>query len=222
MKKGMLILFLLSFHCFGQEDKSFFVNATEAIVKNDGYYNVNELMIGKAWDFNGESALDLGLAYRFSISFRKKFKSHFLGGSITYSFWPKERRVRPFINLALFTEVATNYKNGLLLGYGHVPIDKYSYNGEENYARWYKGTPIVGNLFFGFNIRLFPDLYLKPALGISYESVRSKSLTWIDGEIENPLEEANKKTMKISSVYSYNLQIGLRYMFSFKKSSKSK
>src|SRR5690554_2114485 len=222
MKKRILILFLLSFHCFGQEDKSFFVNATEAIVKNDGYYNVNELMIGKAWDFNGESALDLGLAYRFSISFRKKFKSHFLGGSITYSFWPKERRVRPFLNLALFTEVATSYKDELLMLDSHVPTNHSSIGGGEREARWYKGTPIVGAFFFGFNIRLFPSLYVKPALGIGYESVQSKSLTWVDGEIENPLEEANKKTMKISSVFSYNLQIGLRYMFSFKKSSKSK
>ena len=227
MKKAIAILFLLSFHCSGQEGKNFFIDATEMIIRNnDGYYNVNGLAIGKKFPLNDESLLDLSITYRLLGNLgglntsSYKFNSHLLGGCLAYNFWPKEKWIRPFVGLAFYTEIATNYKNGLLRGQGHKPTDRYSKSGDRRSARWYKGTPIVGNFFFGLNIKLIPSLYLKTAFGVGYERVKSKSLSWIEGEVANPLEEAENQPMMLSPIFSWNLQVGLRYVLPFKKKEK--
>jgi|SRR5690554_1008286 len=225
MKKAIVLLFLISVHCSGQNDKNFFVDAIEMMVRNnDGYYNINGLAIGNQILLNEESSLDLSMNYRISGNLgglntsSYKFKSHLIGGSLSYNFWTKEKRLRPFIGIALYTEIATNYKNELLRINAHKPDDRYSYGGGKYHARWYKGTPIVGNVFFGFNIKLIPSLYLKTAIGVGYERVRSISLTWIDGEVTNPLEDAEKLPTMINPIFSYNLQVGLTCAFSLKKS----
>lgn len=226
MSKAIIILFLLSFNCLGQS-KNFFFEVSEIIVRNnDGYYNVNGLEIGKKHFLEEESSLDLSLSYRFSGSIKGlntpsyTFKSHLIGVNFNYNFWLIEQKMRPFIGIGFYSELVSNYKDGLLMAQSHKPTNRYSKRGERLSARWYKGTPLVGNFFFGFNTRLIPSLYLKTAFGIGYERVRSKSLSWIDGEIENPLEEADKQPMKVNEVFSWNLQVGLRYEFSFKNKPK--
>jgi hypothetical protein len=227
MKKAIVILYLLSLQCTGQESNPFFIDISEMIVRNnDGYYNANGLAIGKNYLLDEESSLDLSISYRFSGNLKGlnaasfTFKSHLLGVNFKYNFWPIEQKIRPFIGIGFYSELVSDYKDGLLMAQSHKPTNRYSKRGERFSARWYKGTPLVGHFFFGFNTRLIPSLYLKTALGIGYERVRSKSLSWIDGEIENPLETADKQPMKISGVFSWNLLIGLRYEISLKNKPK--
>lgn len=228
MKKLLLISYLLSLNSFGQNKIAFHFNLTEMVTRNDsdGFYNGNGLAIGKEFIMSEESSFDICLSYLYSGNLSGLatptyvFKRHLLGGELAYSFWSREKKVRPFISVALHTEIALNYRNGLLMEDQFKPKDRYSISGDARSARWYKGTPLTGNSFFGFNTRLIPSLYLKTAFGVGYERVKSKSLSWMDGEVENPLEEADKQPMKVSGVFSWNLLVGLRYEFSFKKESK--
>lgn len=228
MKKAIVLFFIISSYCSGQETKNFFIDATEMIARDNGnYYNKNGLAIGKKFHLKNDYSLDLSIIYRLSGNLGGLntssyiFKSQLLGGCIAYNFWPKEKKIRPFVSLAFYTEIVADYKNGLLSGQqGHNPTPRYSKSGDRRSARWYKGTPLVGNFFFGFNIKLIPSLYLKTAFGIGYERVKSKSLSWIEGEVENPLEEAESKPMEVSKAFSWNLLVGVRYEFSFKSKSK--
>lgn len=221
-------MLILTFCSFGQEKKfQFIVDFSEAIARFDEniYFNKNEISIGRNININEKGQFELGISYCLSGNLRigannqtYTFKRHFLGTRFTYNLWGSKKRAQPFLSVALFTEIGSNYKDELLSEYGGLYLkNKYGKLGDKNIARWYKGTPIVIDFLFGVSTKLTPSLNLKTAFGLGNEKLISRTLTWYDGEIENPINEINNGKKNLNSYFSWNLLIGLQYTFSFNK-----
>lgn len=232
----MRILFIisfcfLSFTCSCQGLRNIFFDVSNMISKKNtrSYYNISNLTIGKSIIYN-KSSIDFGFSYGFSGNLSGVtastyiFKSHLFGGRVDYSFWlNNENSVKPYISLALYTEIASNYYNGTLFEDMHkpIPIRSFTQHTPSYKARFYQGTPIVANFFVGFSVKLTKSFFFKTAFGFGYENIKTKYVEWQDEEyviIENKLKD---KVVESHPLFSYNLQIGLRYTFPLKKSSTS-
>lgn len=227
----IVAILILTFYSFGQERKSQFTfDFSEVITRYDNsvYFNKNELSIGRIFDINKKNSFEIDVSYCLSGNLAigggsgdqtYKFRRHYLGTKFTYNFWDKNMKVRPFLSIALFTGIGTNYKNKYLTHREWLGLrDDYATYGTENIARWYKGTPIVIDFLFGVSTKLTSSLNLKTAFGLGNEKITSRTLTWNTGEIENPMDEIENGHKRIDSYFSWNLLIGLQYTFSFNKS----
>lgn len=231
MKKAIILFFLVSFYNFGQESSFFYLGMANTVSNklNSDFYNVSEIFTGKHFQLKN-GTINFDGAYRFSGNmnsynnhgYKYQFKSHLIGGNITYKLWSEKRRFRPHISISLFTEFATNYNYGSLEKNYLIPARPFNESFTSYSARFYQGTPIVANLFFGFSTHLISSLYLSVSIGLGYDRLKTKYATWHE-EYNVILEDKLKdKPIDFHSIYSYNFQIGLQYMFSFKKSAKPK
>lgn len=227
---------MLSTTCFGQNQPKVFVDLSN-MISHRAYrtnYNVTNLSIGTRFVLKNNS-IDISGVYRFSGNISRsgatkfQFKSHLLGGMISYNLWHEDRRFRPFVSVALFTEIATNYIDGPLEQNFHLPIRYFSGYSEAYSADFYQGTPIAGNLLFGFNFRVISTLYVNAAFGVGMERVKTKFAEWYNMEYSEWNNDPNLiieamlagKPTKVRTGYSYNLKFGVKYVFSFKKKEQS-
>ncbi|PKR81844.1 hypothetical protein CW751_00455 [Brumimicrobium salinarum] len=152
---------------------------------------------------------------------------HLIGASSKYIFREHNKKVRPFLKIAVLSEVYSNYKNGLLVFNEYFPKVEPSFSyidptpgGEDPavdyyYSHFYYSTPLVINFLGGVDIKLIKNLNLNIALGYDFRIMKVKYAEW--KENDNVYDKL--KTIPNENINSHMLdvQLGLTYAFSFKK-----
>lgn len=119
------------------------------------------------------------------------YNYHQLGIAFKYSFLNKEFKVRPYILSKFSTQIATNYKDGLMNNNAGAIIqttqslsELSSNNGPyfdtyEEYDSWvgnryYQSTRFLGSLTFGADLKLFKGLELNIGTGFGIREIVTK------------------------------------------------
>ena len=125
--------------------------------------------------------------YQFSGNYWRgavfSLQSHLLGIALGYRILSNERKVSPFVGISAVTEVGTNYKDKYIsrdLAPSIYPeeFSKLSYS-----SRFYAGTPFVGNLLLGCDIRLVHGLHLNISAGYGLRVMLTRYAIWSKGAV---------------------------------------
>jgi hypothetical protein len=154
-------------------------------------------------------------------------RSHLIGASLKYIFRERNKKVRPFLKIAVLSEVYSNYKNGLLVFNEYIPKVEPSFSyidptpaGEDPavdyyYSHFYYSTPLVSSFLGGVDIKLIKNLDLNIALGYDFRIMKVKYAEWTENEDVYEILRTIPTTNNLSQMI--DVQLGLTYTFSFKK-----
>lgn len=194
----------------------------------DGPFLGTSLSVGARFNM-GVGFFEVKAGYMLLNDKYKSFSSHQLGGSITYRILSSERRCSPYIELNAFTEVGSNYRNGLLRmdtnepqSYPESYVYANSHGGPwhtEYYSKFYHSTPLVFNALAGVDFRLTDGLHLNIGCGFGYRGMSTRSRSW-EGSANLPTEEIERSSIGITWYNLVDVKLGLTYAFSVKKTPK--
>ncbi|MBN9293184.1 MAG: hypothetical protein J0G96_04305 [Flavobacteriia bacterium] len=159
--------------------------------------------------------------YQFSGNYSRgtvfSLQSHLLGIIFQYRILSNKRRFSPFFEIKGLTEVGTNYKNGYMsIDYWFPSIYPEEFSKWVYSSRFYVGTPFVGNLLLGCDIRLTGGLHLNISAGYGLRVMQTRYADWLYDPVP-PKEEIYKKPVKTRNFQMLDVQLGISYAFSFKK-----
>lgn len=242
MKKILFILFLMTY-CSGmcQDKIAFTAKINNIYFKNFNYYGdygLTAINLGinvKMKSGNSLFYVAYGVLYNYPVP--KEWVrgydiiSHDIGLSMEYHFTEEEKRFRPFIEIDIFSEIKSNYKNGILdnesltspiireLSAETMPTSSLSTPGKVVFKNsFYYSTPFIGSILAGCAIRLVDNLHLSLAVGYGRKMMKYKYLEWQKGDdYQSMLEKRGTKTKNFNYV---DFQLGLSYTFSFHKNRK--
>ena len=204
----------------------------EKIILSDNTYSGLNLRLGARFLYGNKSAL-VNLQYQFlqnngfgrndaDVSLRSKFMG--VGGDFRLF---EQKRVGLFFQMALLTEVSTNYKDQYLEDGSYRPRSYAAHDFYNDYAyrNIYKGTPFIGNLSLGCNVRIMYGLSLNLSFGYGLRILRSQLVkldfnTYQQTGIPTKITDVNDSYL--IPFHMMDLQAGLSYSFSFKKNEKNK
>ncbi|MDD2983802.1 MAG: hypothetical protein PHQ74_10480 [Crocinitomicaceae bacterium] len=138
----------------------------------------------------------------------------------------EQKRVRLFFQVALLTEIQSNYIDAFLSSGSYSPTDfpPQHFFGDYVHTNIYRGTPFVGNLSLGCNVKILHGLNLNLSFGYGMRMIKCQraELTFIK-------DQSFQVQTKIKNVYDeysvpfhmLDFQAGLSYTFSMKKKSKA-
>ncbi|OJX36997.1 MAG: hypothetical protein BGO87_14555 [Flavobacteriia bacterium 40-80] len=147
-------------------------------------------------------------------------KYHLLGIKLKYRVLNIERRVSPFFEITGLTEVGTNYRDSYI-SYSWRPTTYASEFSNLSYSsRFYAGTPFVGNLLLGCDIRLVHGLHLNISAGYGLRVMLTRYAIWSKGYMLSK-EQIHERSVSTKNLHMLDFQLGLSYAFSFKKKTKN-
>ena len=151
------------------------------------------------------------------------FKSHTLGGSFKYHLLSNQKKVRPYFGLSILSEVATNYRDGMMTRNSFFiidrPINSFTNYYLSNISNFYHSTPFLGTLSLGCDFRLSEHVRLNLSAGYALKKMKYKYLEWSDGD---DYREMLKSAPVESKMFHFiNAQLGLNYTFSIMKSKEN-
>ncbi len=158
----------------------------------------------------------------------------FLGGTLDYYLFNETKILRPFLRTSLFSELESNYKNGYISYKFYSPLKFDSPPMSTNYSALYYGshphdqmfgcafyhsTPILFNLYGGISFRIVENFRINLSAGYSLSLLKYKNVKWT--KYDDFEEMINRTPMQKKALHSIAGQIGLNYVFSFQKKSKT-
>lgn len=157
-------------------------------------------------------------ASRSSFHFGRALQSHFLGGGLKLVLLNKEKRFRAFVEFNLFSEIATNYKDGYLALYRFNPTEKPA---DPNYyglysSNFYDSTPIIGSLLVGVDIKLSKNLNIGIAIGYGKREMLYRERGWYGSNEDEVISSLEEYPTSLKRSTMIDLQAGLSYTFGFK------
>lgn len=161
-----------------------------------------------------------------------------MGGGVKYYLRNKNNIYSPSFTALILTDIGSNYRGGYLLGskYNHyypnvrlVPVTSYTspyINGyPKSYVKeayYYVSTPLVINLYFGNEFKIYKTLRVNLGIGYLARAVKVRYKTWNGIDPEPSTNLSNKYSLKeVVWFHKINLSLGLNYTFSFKKKPKT-
>ncbi|RYM33875.1 hypothetical protein ERX46_07890 [Brumimicrobium glaciale] len=226
------LLFGFSISSFAQSQTKMIIEINKSISKeiftddSDQLYRSFNLAVGPQFEKQWGS-IEIKASYIMSTADWPnnfiQFQSHFLGGAIKYVIMNKDKRFRPFIEINLFTEIATNYKDGYLRLYQLTPTDKAYDNNYNNYnggysSNFYDSTPFLGKYLVGMDVRLSRNLNLGVAVGFTKRKMLYRTKSWNSNNADKVFDDLNNYPTIESRPNMLELQLGLKYSFGFKGS----
>lgn len=225
----ILLVVLLSSFCFSQEDNKIRLNlglsATPALrVFQGNSYLGTDLNIGIVVKTNSGKFIING-AYRFSGGniFSFILKRSLLGGTMEYHF-TSQKKSNFFIGISGFSEIASNYREGLIREGDFIPVSKETliehYNKSHflyhDYWYYYVTTPFEGNLNLGVNFKLSKNFNLSLALGYEVNIINTNYGLWDPNQPNKIIQGKNETEFNHMPAF----QFGLKYEISFHKKEK--
>ncbi|MDD2983801.1 MAG: hypothetical protein PHQ74_10475 [Crocinitomicaceae bacterium] len=137
---------------------------------------------------------------------------------------------RLFFNLQLMSEVYSKYKNGYLELEEYVPVKKYYFYPTSSNSTGtvrtniYRGTPFLSNVLIGCNLQLIESMSLNVSAGYGLKVLRTQEATLLFDKsvsLSEPKSIILEKQPYFVTFHMFNVQVGLNYVFSMKKRSKT-
>lgn len=241
--KAIIIFILIPIPCFSQLAVKPIISVSST---NSSYVNLSTYIEHSFFGINVKPGIKLSLnmgelfvsgSYQLSGSYNPnnffneklfKYRSHFIGGEVSYHIFKNKKRFSPYISIFLASEVSKNSKNTYLnesFGYRDYPfiyesIFSPGYPPKITYwSYFYISTPFIGSLTGGCVFRASKDININLGVGYGLRWMKTKYAEWQKNE------DINKKLKTISSKNDYfhllDVQLGLSYSFPLKKTSKS-
>ena len=225
---AFFILFLFSVVlCFSQEKYKMIAEISNTsslnIMPTFNSYSGTNISAGSQIETKKGNFNIMG-TYQFSGNYWRgavfSLQSHLLGIALGYRILSNERKVSPFVGISAVTEVGTNYKDKYIsrdLAPSIYPeeFSKLSYS-----SRFYAGTPFVGNLLLGCDIRLVHDLHLNISAGYGLRVMLARYAVWPKSYVLSK-EQIHEHSVKTRNFHMLDFQLGLSYAFSLKKKTKN-
>ena len=185
------------------------------------------------YGFNSYIGLKTDVGYGYADNFA--MKSHFLGVTFENYFLDESKKTRLYFGISLLNEVKSNFKNGYIsykfffplklssppiplnytaIYYGDFPYDEIFGGG------LYQSIPILIHVNGGASFRLLENLRLNLSVGYSLSVMNYKYVKWT--KYDDRDEMIRKTPMQRKALHSIAGQVGLNYVFSFQKKSKTK
>lgn len=183
MKKFQFILALcLSNFAFSQSKMYLTVSASQSVSLDDIWFTkwnryFENQFIGTNISIGGKILTKKGsifssLEYQYGGGWYTKFYEfdyHLLGVSLEYRFFNEQKAISPIFGTMFLTEIASNYKGKYLLDYR--PTDYISKTID---TRFYKSTPLVGNINLGADFRIIKNLNLDLNIGYGFRVIKTQ------------------------------------------------
>lgn len=230
MRKILIIyITFLSVFCFSQGKYKILAeissNNSLDFVETGNFFSGTNFSAGTQIDLK-KSSFSLSGVYQFGGNWWGEqgvppyyMQYHLLGVKLKYRILSIEKRASPFFEITGLTEVGTNYKD-CYISYSWVPSLHAEKFLNSYYSRFYTGTPFVGNIFFGCDIRLTGDLHLNISAGYGLRVMLTRYADWLY-EPTLSKEEIHEHSIGTKNLHMLDFQLGLSYAFSFKKKTKN-
>jgi hypothetical protein len=152
-----------------------------------------------------------------------KYRSHFIGGGISYCFFNKNKRFAPYISFIIANEVSTNSKFAYLndsFGFRDYPLLDNGYPSpyQDYWSYFYISTPLICSFTGGYAFQINKNFNVKLGVGYGLRKMKTKYAEWKEDEdVYVKLETIRTETHYF---HMLEVQLGLSYSFSFKNKSK--
>ncbi|MDD2983803.1 MAG: hypothetical protein PHQ74_10485 [Crocinitomicaceae bacterium] len=138
----------------------------------------------------------------------------------------EQKRVRLFFQVAFLTEIQSNYIDDFLRSGSYSPTDfpPQQFFGDYVHTNIYRGTPFVGNLSLGCNVKILSGLNLNLSFGYGMRIIKCQraELTFIKDQtfqVQTKIKNINDEYFV--PFHMLDFEAGLSYTFSMNKKSKA-
>ena len=175
-----------------------------------------------SYQLSGSSTLNAFLEDLF-IGQTFNYRSHFIGGGISYYFLKKDKRFLPYVSLIISGEVSTNSKLAFLndsFGFREYPLlDTWDPMTNTKYwSYFYVSTPLIGSLTGGCVFRVNKNINIKLGAGYGLRKMKTKYAEWY--EEENVYKKLETISTETHYFHMLDVHLGLTYSFSLKNKPK--
>ena len=226
---AFFILFLFSVVlCFSQEKYKMIAEISNTsslnIMPTFNSYSGTNISAGSQIETKKGNFNIMG-TYQFSGNYGRgavfSLQSHLLGIVFQYRILSNKHRFSPFFEIKGLTEVGTNYRDRYMsIDYWFPRIYPEEFSKLSYFSRFYAGTPFVGNLLLGCDIRLVHDLHLNISAGYGLRVMLARYAVWPKSYVLSK-EQIHEHSVKTRNFHMLDFQLGLSYAFSLKKKTKN-
>lgn len=162
------------------------------------------------------------------------YRSHLLGISLQFRF-QQERKFGFLLSINGHNQIKSNYYLGYVdtddLNISDAPegirLSEGSHGGPPYYmiyeSKFYIKTPFVSNILTGVDFRAFDGFHITASVGFGLRIMKTKYAEWSVSDLYEEDVYEKLKSIPIETYYlsAMDFELGVRYTFPFKKTSKT-